>query len=123
MEEKLKLTLTPRARERLLAMGTEFSVVTGQFATSRGTLPLAVCRLGAPKDAERGSFAGLQDGSLKIWVPLSEAYIKNEVIVDLYAVANMVLPVILTAVLVPQCAGSCSQCSAACPARDQNDIQ
>ncbi|MGN0838514.1 MAG: hypothetical protein ACI4NN_05470 [Pyramidobacter sp.] len=119
MEKKLTLTITPRAKERLSAMGSEFTVVTGQFATPRGPLPLAVCRIGAPGASARTGFAGLECGGLKIWAPLCESYIRNEVIIDLYAVSNMVLPVVLTAILVPPCAGSCDRCSAVCPSRDR----
>ncbi|MGI6074855.1 MAG: hypothetical protein ACOYD9_00615 [Pyramidobacter sp.] len=114
MEKKLKLIITPRAEERLRAMGKEFTMAVLQFASPRGPVPAAVCRLGSPDEKALKGFVTLEKGDLKIRVPRSQPFINDEVIIDLYAAGNMVVPVILTAILAPVCSASCGSCSGGC---------
>ena len=107
---ELKLTVTDRAMERMLAMGREFTIAAMQLTTRGGPMPAAVCRLGAPGAEARAGYAPLTQGELTVWAPLAESFINDDVIVDLYGVANMVLPAALTAILAPACEGGCARC-------------
>ena len=114
MNKKLKLIITPRAEERLHAMGKEFTMVVGRFASPTGPVPAPVCRVGSPDEKAREKFIPLENGALKIWVPLHWPFLNDEVIIDLYAAGNMVVPVILTAISAPTCGRSCGSCQG-CP--------
>ena len=81
-----------------------------QLTTRGGPMPAAGCRLGAPGAEARAGYAPLTQGELTVWAPLAESFINDEVIVDLYGVANMVLPAALTAILAPACEGGCARC-------------
>lgn len=118
---ELKLTVTDRAMERMLAMGREFTIAAMQLTTRSGPVPAAVCRFGAPDAEARENYAPLTQGELTVWAPLAESFINDEVIVDLCGVANMVLPVALTAILTPACAGGCARCAAGCASRRGDD--
>lgn len=114
---ELKLTVTDRAMERLLAMGREFTIAAMQLNTRSGPMPAAVCRLGAPGAEARAGYMPLAQGEVTVWAPLAESFINDEVIVDLYGVASMVLPVALTAILTPACSGGCAHCTSGCGSR------
>ncbi|BDF78033.1 hypothetical protein FYJ74_02805 [Pyramidobacter sp. SM-530-WT-4B] len=118
---ELKLTVTDRAMERMFAMGREFTIAVTQLNTRSGPMPAAVCRFGAPGAETRGNYARLTQGELTVWAPLAESFINDEVIVDLCGVANMVLPVALTAILTPACNGGCAHCAAGCTSRREDD--
>ena len=117
---ELKLTVTDRAMERMLAMGREFTIAAMQLTTRGGPMPAAVCRFGAPDAEARAGYAPLTQGELTVWAPLAESFINDEVIVDLYGVANMGLPVALTAILTPACEGGCAHCAARCGSRQED---
>ncbi len=118
--QELKLIVTPRARERLLAMGSEFQIAVMQLRTPRGPMPAAVCRLGAPDESARENFTRLTSGELTVWSPNEESFIKNEVIIDLWGTGGMVLPIAMTAILIPVCEGGCDSCHSDCSARRED---
>lgn len=117
---ELKLTVTDRAMECMLAMGKEFMIASMHLNMHSGSTPAAVCCFGAPKANARAGYVHLTQGELTVWVPLEDSFINDEVIIDLYGVASMVLPIALTAILTPTC-GSCAHCATSCSLRHEND--
>ncbi len=113
--QELKLKITPRAQEWLSAMGKEFTLAVMQLRGPRGQFPAAVCRLGTP--AESGGFTKLSCESLTVWVPNAESFIGNEVLIDLFGTGGMVLPIAMTAILIPECEGVCEGCTSNCAVR------
>lgn len=117
MTDQLTLTVTPRAMEWMEAMGGLFFLTVGELKTPRGPMPMAVCRIGEPKEEDRPGFERLSQGGVTLWVPKEEVFIQNNVYVDLYAVERMVLPVAMTCILMPACEGSCDSCASDCSSR------
>ncbi len=113
----LKLKITPRAKEWLSAMGKEFFLAVMQLRGPRGQFPAAVCRLGVP--AKPDEFTCLRDGALTVRVPNAESFIRNEVLIDLFGAGGMVLPIAMTAILIPECEGVCEGCASNCAVRQE----
>ena len=112
--QELTLTLSERAEARLLEMGKEFEIVVGQLGSGNAATNLAMGRIGAPEESARQTFTELKKGALTIWAPDDVTFIKNEVVIDLYGVARMVLPLALSAVVVQSSEHSCASCGGDC---------
>ena len=117
---KLTLKISDRAREWMLAMGGEFHIVLAEMNTPRGRMPLASCRVGAPKDGPDG-WKAVSSDRITVWAPLEESFINDEIIIDLYSVGMMTLPLALTAVFGSSCSGGCDSCGASCASRRSDD--
>ncbi len=115
--QELKLKITPRAQEWLSAMGTEFTLTVMQLRGPRGQFPAAVCRLGAPNESD--GFTRLSGDGLIVWVPNAESFIRNEVLIDLFGAGGMVLPIAMTAILIPECEGVCDLCASNCAVKQE----
>ncbi len=115
--QELKLKITPRAQEWLSALGAEFTLAVMQLRGVRGQFPAAVCRVGAPKESD--GFTRLSDGSLTVWVPNAESFIGNEVLIDLFGTGGIVLPIAMTAILIPECEGVCDGCASNCAVKQE----
>ena len=113
--KKLNLKISDRAREWMLAVGGEFYVHAGEMKPPRGVKPLATCRAGAPENGPDG-WTALSAGGVTVWVPLEEAFINDEVMIDLYSVGMATFPVVLTMIFGSLCSGSCESCGAGCGA-------
>ena len=112
----LSLKISDRARDWMNAMGGEFHIVFAEMNTPRGRLPLASCRVGAPKDGPEG-WTAVSSGTVTVWAPLEESFINNKIVIDLYSVGMMTLPLALTAVFGSPCSGGCESCGASCAPR------
>ena len=112
----LTLKIADRAREWMLTMGGEFHVVLAEMNTPRGRMPLATCRVGAPKDGPDG-WAAVSSGGVTVWASGEQSFINDEIVVDLYSVGMMTLPLALTAMFGSACSGGCESCSASCASR------
>jgi hypothetical protein len=112
----LTLKISDRAREWMLSMGGEFHVVLAEMNTPRGRMPLATCRIGAPKDGPDG-WAAVSSGGVTVWASGEQSFINDEIVVDLYSVGMMMLPLALTAMFGSACSGGCESCSASCASR------
>ena len=100
----------------MLSMGGEFHVVLAEMNTPRGRMPLATCRVGAPKDGPDG-WAAVSSGGVTVWASGEQSFINDEIVVDLYSVGMMTLPLALTAMFGSACSGGCESCSASCASR------
>ena len=79
-------------------------------------MPLATCRVGAPKDGPDG-WTAVSSGGVTVWASREQSFINDEIVVDLYSVGMMTLPLALTAMFGSACSGGCESCSASCASR------
>lgn len=110
-----RLKISPRARDWMLAMGGKFHVLETSLPASRGMIPAAVCRVGAP--SEGGEWDALSSAGVTVWCSENEQFAGGKVVIDLYSVGMAAVPVVLTALLNSTCGGGCANCAAHCAAR------
>ncbi len=114
--ENIKLTISPRAREWMLAMGGVFRAAPAGIRTPSGPVPAMVCRVGAPEAGARGAFP-LTSGGVTLWCSKDDTFADGEAVVDLYSVGVACFPVVRSAILGALCGGECAGCRSSCALR------
>ena len=121
MEELPELTLkiSDRAAERMEMLGGEFFVRTGgvNLPGVPKNLPLSIANVGRPKDLT--GYSKLEQGGITVWVSEEDAFVGNEVIIDLYAFGYVVMPLCVSTIMLSYCAGGCGSCHADCGSRSE----
>ena len=116
---ELTLKISDRAVERMEMLGGEFFVRTGEvnLPGAPKNLPLSIANIGCPKDT--AGYTKLKQGDITVWVSQEDAFVGNEVIIDLYAFGYVVMPLCISTVMISYCAGGCGSCHADCGSRSE----
>lgn len=118
--EKLTLKISPRAKERMLQLGGEFYISTRDIFVPNAPnkkVTLSVANIGHPPS---GSYTKVEEDGVTVWASDDDTFIRNEMVIDLYAIGYMVLPICLSTIIIQNCEGSCDSCGLECTSREEN---
>ena len=116
--DKLTLKISPRAREHMLRFGGEFYIATREInvpGSPLGKMNLSVANIGRPKEPEL--CVKTEEDGITVWTSRLDAFIRNEIAIDLYAVGYLILPICLSTIIISCGEGGCESCGIDCPSR------
>lgn len=106
----LKLTITDRAKERIMEIGPSVTVFQGTIGVGCGARQAVLVKSGSPESAD--NYQVLKEDGMSVWVPDFLDFEDDTVSIDLQGLMWMVNLVVTSAVVEESSGcGGCSGCS------------